>query len=153
MRLMLEEDLAHCTTLDELQSQVQATLRGLRDDGYSIGYVAGPISCDGETNIPANIEKLLAARTQVMRRLGNKSLVFTAPFILSLEPYHNSYARLRLFDMDPNDREADLQLFWDNLIRSGLIDTIYFAKGWERSPGSRRERRTALENGVQVSDI
>ena len=153
MRLMLEEDLSAATSLDELQTRTRQTLSELRDDGFAIHYVVGPISCDGEENIPSNIEKLLAARTQVMHALGTRTLVLTAPFIFSLDPNHNSYNRLRLFEMEKERREAELQGFWDTLIESGLIDAVHFAEGYKRSPGAMRERRTAEKMSIPVIDI
>jgi len=142
---MLEEDLAWCKTLPDVQHQTQSTLR---EDDFLIHYVAGPISCDGEENIPHNIDKLFKARTDVMHALGNRSLVFTAPFIFSLDSNHNSYNRLGLFDIDRDEREAAMQDFWDQLLTSGLIDGVHFVDGWQRSPGARREHLTATENDI-----
>ena len=153
MRIMLEEDLAGCTSLEEVQHQTQATLRGLREDGYSIHYVAGPISCDGEEKISENIENLLRARTKVMKALGQKTLVFTAPYIFSLDPNHNSYARLGLFQMPREEREANLREFWRVLISSGLIGGITFLEGSERSPGANDERVAANLADVPTTDI
>ena len=146
---MLEENLADCNSLDEVQAQTQGTLSEFHEDGFSIHYVAGPISADGEANIPLNLDKLIAARTRIMYQLGDCALVFTAPFIFTPEVYQ----RLGIFNMSRDDREAELQRFWDELILSGLIDGIHFVEGWQRSPGTQRERRTAEAAGVPVFDI
>lgn len=150
MRLMLEDDLAPCKTLDEVFERTVATLTELRDkDGYELRYVAGPISCDGDAKIPENLAKLKAERSQLMRTLGKSVLVFTAPFIFTAE----NYRKLGLFELNKEEREGQLQGFWDRLILSGLISAIHMAPGWERSPGATRERETALVSGVQVHYI
>jgi hypothetical protein len=149
MRIMLEEDLAGCRDLDEVQAQAQRTLGELKDEGYSIRYVAGPISADGDEHIQRNLNALVAARTRVMHQVGERALVFTAPFIFTPEVY----GALNIFTQPRDEREAAMQRFWDTLIGSGVVDGIYFADGWQRSPGARRERQTAEAVGVPVYDI
>jgi hypothetical protein len=69
-----------------------------------------------------------------------------APFVFT----HDVYSRLGLFAMDWDEREAAMQNFWDTLILSGLIASIHFRQGWERSPGARREHHTALQADVPI---
>lgn len=149
MRIMLEENLSTCKTMEEVLYQTQSTLQELRDDGFPIVYVAGPISADGEEHIQRNIDRLLKARTKLVHLMGNRALSFTAPFIFTPEVYE----RLGVFDMNRDEREASLQQFWDTLIQSGVIDGIYFTPGWERSPGAQRERATADHVGVPIYDL
>lgn len=149
MRLLLEENLAPCQTLDEVRLQTQATFAELRTDGFDIAYIAGPVSCDGEDHIQANLRLLVDARTKVMHELGEKTLTFTAPFIFT----HEMYDRLGLFDLERDDREARMGCFWDELLNSGHIGTVLFRQGWERSPGSRRERETASALNTRIVDL
>lgn len=149
MRLLLEEDLAPCMTLDEVQMQAQATFAALRADGFDLGYIAGPVSCDGEDLIQTNLGLLVEARTRVMYGLGERTLTLTAPFIFTGE----MYARLGLFEMARDEREENMGRFWDELLESGHIGTVLFRQGWERSPGSRRERATASRIGTRIIDL
>lgn len=146
MRIMLEEDLSNCRTIEEVQIQTQSTLRELKDDGYQIVYVAGAISADGEEHIQRNIDRLIRARGELLRKIGGQVLSFTAPFVFTPEVYE----KLGVFTMEPSQREAMMQLFWDTLIRSGVVDGIYFTPGWERSTGAVREHTTAQATGVPV---
>lgn len=146
---MLEENLASCTTLPEVQMQTQATLSELRDDGFAIHHVAGPISCDGDKLIRQNLVRLLAVRTEVMQRSARGIMVLTAPLVFTAD----TYDRLGLFRLPKFKRETALGCFWDDLILSGLIEAVHLAKGWERSPGSQRERSTALGASVPIYEL
>lgn len=149
MRLLLEENLATCATLDEVRTQTEATFAELRADNFEIAYIAGPVSCDGEDQIPTNLGLLVDARTKVMYELGERTLTFTAPFIFTTE----MYGRLGLFDLDREDREARMVCFWDGLLSSGHIGTVLFRQGWERSSGSRHERKTAGLVDARIIDL
>jgi hypothetical protein len=152
MRIMLEEDLAHCTTLDEVQRQLIETLGYYTNEGIDVSYVAGPISADGDHKIPENIDKLILARGQIVRyfrQKGKNEVPFTAPFVFTSELYR----KIGLFEMDREEREELLQKFWDEIILSGLVKAIYFIPGWERSPGAKKERYTAQTAGVTCYDL
>lgn len=147
---MLEEDLANCKSLAEVQAQTHHTLHELKDSGLDIGYIAGPVSCDGDEHITENLRKLVEARTALMRRSMGKNIIYlTAPFIFTPELYR----RLGLFDLPKEDREALLGEFWDELIGSGLLSSVHLAPGWERSPGARREQQTAQTRNIAVFEI
>lgn len=151
MRIMLEEDLARCRTLEEVQTQAQETFQYFHDNGDKIVYVAGPISADGEEHIQTNIEALIEARGKLVQELGRSCRIwsFTAPFVFTPEVYAN----LGIFDFVPEERESRMQAFWDELILSGSVDGIYFVPGWERSTGARRERATAEAAGIPTYDL
>jgi hypothetical protein len=151
MRIILEEDLANCRTLDEVQTQAQETLRYFQDKGDEVVYIAGPISADGEEHIQRNIDELIQSRGRLVRELGYRSGIwsFTAPFIFTPEVYEH----LGIFEMDRETREVKLQEFWDELILSGVVDGIYFIPGWQRSMGARRERKTAEIAGIPTYDL
>jgi hypothetical protein len=151
MRIRLEEDLANCRTLDEVQTQTQETLRDFQDMGDEVVYIAGPISADGEEHIQRNIDELIQSRGRLVRELGYRSGIwsFTAPFIFTPEVYEH----LGIFKMEREVREAKLQEFWDGLILSGVVNGIYFVQGWERSAGARRERETAEMAGIPTYDL
>lgn len=149
MRIMLEEDLGNCQTLEEVQRQAQETLGYFQGIGREVLYVAGPISADGEEYIQRNIEYLIQARGDLLRQLGGHAIPFTAPFIFTPEVYEN----LGIFNLERDIRETKMQAFWDELILSGVVDGMYFVPGWERSAGARKERETATGAGVPVYDL
>lgn len=150
MRTMLEEGAECCDTLDEVLASTKEVFAEFVEDGYEIGYIAGPISADGEENISRNLQRLLDHRRQLMREVGSAGVrIFTAPIIFT--PF--AYNRLGLFRLDPAERESRLQQFWDAVVTSGLVHHIYFAPGWQRSQGTRREHATALASGVAVHYI
>lgn len=146
---MLEEDLANCRTLGELQEQTQETLRYFQDIGRAVVYIAGPISADGDEHIQRNIERLIQARGDLLRQLGGRAIPFTAPFIFTPEVYE----KLGIFNMERDARETEIQAFWDELILSGVVDGVYFMSGWERSAGARKERETAESAGIPLYDF
>jgi hypothetical protein len=134
--------------LQEVGAAVQEVLREYRKDGYAIGYIAGPVSCDGEDQIVPNLRRLVEARTAVMHaRVGERALFFTAPFIFTPDVYR----RLGLFDLDPAVREKQLRKFWDVLLESGFIDEISVVDGWPRSPGTQQEHETAQRLGLRIN--
>lgn len=149
MRIMLEEDLANCRTLEEVQEQAQETLRYFQKIGHKVVYVAGPISADGDEHIQRNIERLIHARGDLLRQLGGQAIPFTSPFIFTPEVYNH----LGIFEMERDAREQKMQQFWDQLILSGVVDGIYFMAGWERSAGACRERSTAKEANIPIYDF
>jgi hypothetical protein len=147
MRIWLEEEVTSCKTLEEVYDAASAALCEMRNDGeYRVGYVAGPISCDGEDKIADNIGKLIQARNSQMHALGERTLLFTAPFIFTPEVYDN----LKLFTISREERETQLRNFWRKIISSGNVDFVLFREGYERSPGSLDELEAARTANLQV---
>jgi hypothetical protein len=147
MRTWLEEEVEGCHTLGEVAQATLGTLRDINPDGtYEIGYVAGPISCDGDEKIPGNIEELHRLRTKTLPEIAGRALLFTSPHIFTSEVY----ARLGLFQLERGEREIQMRQFWRTIIASGHVDYILVRQGFERSPGTLDEIRTAEEHGVEV---
>ena len=146
MRIYLEEVTDSCATLEAVSEAVQGVFAEYQQDGFAIGYVAGPVSCDGEEYIPRNLRQLVAARTSLMHGIGERAVLFTAPFVFTPDVY----GRLGLFKLDRSVREAQLQRFWDGLLESGLINQLFFVPGWQRSPGARQEHHTATRLGIPL---
>ena len=141
------DELALANTLDDVLIASLKMLRRLRDDGFTIHHIAGPITADGDENINANLAKLLEWRTELSAALGPKAFVFTSPVIFS----EGLYVRLGTFEKEPVQREIEFREFWDKLFESGVIDEIHLTPGWERSEGATREHETAKRLGIKTN--
>lgn len=141
-----DEALAGSTTLDEALSSALKVIAHRKGDQFRVIYVAGPISSDGEHKIVENIERLMEFQRALAHELGQGAFVFASPSIFT----PSVYERLRVFEMQRALREKGLQEFFDAVIESGYLDSIYLAPGWERSVGARREYETARRIGVEV---
>lgn len=85
-------------------------------------------------------------RAKVAEELGEQAIVVSSPSIFTAAVYE----RLRVFDMPREEREVTLRNFWDNVIEADVLDSIYFAPGYERSPGSLAEHQAAERHGVPI---
>lgn len=139
-------ELELCESLGELLEVSLGMMHELKEQGFSIHHVAGPISADGDQHIHRNIAELSRRRDNLALELGSRAIVITSPLIFT----EAVYTQLDIFAMPREKREATLRQFWSNLISAGQLDSIHFAPGFERSPGSMAEHQAAKDHAVPI---
>ena len=144
-----ELEPAVCRSIEDVLEVSLEQMRQLKEQGYSIHHVAGPISADGEEHIPRNLAELMRQRDRVARHLGPGAVVITSPTVFT----EAIYTRLEAFQMETTARELMFRSFWRKMIGAQLIDCIHFAPGFERSTGTMDEHRAAQEFDVAIDYI
>ena len=138
-----------CRTIEDVLEASLGQMRALKEQGYAIHHVAGPISADGDEHISRNLAELLRQRDRVARRVGQRAVVITSPTVFT----EAIYTRLGAFQMETDARELMFRNFWRKLIGAKLIDCIHFAPGFERSTGTMDEHQAAQEFDVAIHYI
>ncbi len=142
-----ETELEVCTNLNDLRAVSLSMMLLHISNGLEIHHVAGAVSADGDEHIARNLAELLRHRQRVAEFLGSRAIVITAPAIFTEKVYSN----LKIFELQRDEREHKLKDFWRGVLGSGLINTVHFTPGWERSPGSCDEHEAAQEYQVNIS--
>lgn len=141
-----ETELEVCTSLDELRAISLSMMLLHISRGLEVHHVAGAVSADGDEHIARNLAELLSHRQKVAETLGSRAIVITAPAVFTERVYTN----LKIFELQRDERENKLKDFWRGMLGSGLINTVHFTPGWERSPGSCDEHEAAHEYRINI---
>ncbi len=73
--------------------------------------------------------------------------IFSPPDILT----PNTYAQLRIFEITPKEeRERLLNIFWANILWSGIVTDLFATPRWEKSRGATMEHDIMQQQGARI---
>lgn len=145
-----EDDLSAAAAAGSFQALGEVALRVLRSFPVhargSVVQVCGPITVGGFDSPEVNFLVMRGA-VRLLRGEGR--------FVYDQTPLEENFVRLwrawkALSGNDSRYCWPILEEVYDPLFHSGMIGTLYFLRGWDRSVGSCWERSRGLALGIAV---
>lgn len=135
--------LKNVTTYKEAADVALSILARMNKGGKKTVKICGPMSTGGLGRFDLNMARfeLAVVRAQFQGRLVFNQL-----------PFQSTIIRISNFKEGTSYDMEILDTFYRMIFESGLLHEVLFLGDWESSVGSRRERETAVQLGMNIEE-
>lgn len=140
IRELLRTRLTESDNLKLIYAKTISTIKECRRYSNQVGYVSGIITSEGKNKVQNNL-RILDYHTNSLKN-SIKYPVFSA---------HDVFTDDIIRTLSNNGIKAiDYELFWDDVIASGLITDIFMTPRWQLSRGAKKEHKASVKQGIKI---